>query len=973
MLPSWILNKKFAAVGLNFIAASIVTIATAYVNAIFLTSYPKTYLPFFFIIQALTEIAMAYYFSILLKKNHLENILYIQIGSAFLILFFFYLLPLNLFWIPLLFSVILLTIASLSIVIAWDCIHTAFDVLEFKRSNFLITNMGTIGSIVASFSLLALIKKFHNIDALVYLLFVLILSTCFFIYLLKPIYIPLKKLKRGTSPFQYPLFQILALTGCLTILAYTFIDYSLKLELSETYSQAMIGEFMGLLLGFSNIARIIFDVAIFRLLRRRWNPSVLLMILPIYWLISGVIVFIFPTLWAIVLMASGRYIFQFGAYHPGRELMLDILPQQIRTIGQYQLKSIVGPAATIVGAITLFWLGSIFKISSFAILIIVLNVLALFFMRKIHSTYINTIKEEVRLTRFQPEAELNQEESNIISDLVSKAFSTKDPELIRFGFGILPTLALPVLPQNILNHLEDENVDTRIHTLVTIAHHQLKEAIPLLLDRYQIESDPEVRWHLLNTLAILQAKEFLPIARQSILDTAPTARSGAIRFLITQGNLMDVSQALSSLQTMIDHEDVNMRRNAGRILEYIHIGNLYEELKKLIADVDSIVSSYAIDAASELQMVELVPDLIERAGNPGVFYSVKKALSHLRNEDAIYLLVEHIKNYQSIRFDQTNRYIMLLSSLPNNQAENELYKLAHHENMLIRTTAAKGAAYRAQSLNPHPECRLQARGLALKEARLVILLRYEEKQPHADFVKNELSSRKIMAKQRFIYWLSVYGKSKEILNLMPTVLLEEKTARAKAIAFINVTIRDNQLAQAALNIFIDDRLISDDRFASENIYEDGWLKLVTDFEKNPSGGTMHNLQKVFILRSVELFTQLPSEILFLIAEEMETVEMQAGVTIFKEGEMGDGLYIIASGDVNVIRQGEVVAKLSKNQFFGELSLLDNAPRTGSAIAQTEGVLLFLDKETFVHITNDLPEVLRGVIQAVMRYLRIYLR
>jgi CRP-like cAMP-binding protein len=57
----------------------------------------------------------------------------------------------------------------------------------------------------------------------------------------------------------------------------------------------------------------------------------------------------------------------------------------------------------------------------------------------------------------------------------------------------------------------------------------------------------------------------------------------------------------------------------------------------------------------------------------------------------------------------------------------------------------------------------------------------------------------------------------------------------------------------------------------------------------------------------------------------------------------------------------VVNTFGKNDFFGELALLDNVGRSTSAIAKTEGVLLFLDKETFDCITIDLPELLKAVV------------
>ena len=73
-----------------------------------------------------------------------------------------------------------------------------------------------------------------------------------------------------------------------------------------------------------------------------------------------------------------------------------------------------------------------------------------------------------------------------------------------------------------------------------------------------------------------------------------------------------------------------------------------------------------------------------------------------------------------------------------------------------------------------------------------------------------------------------------------------------------------------------------------------------------------------------------------------------------------------------MKNKQTIASLKENDIFGELALLDNSTRTATAIAKSEGTLLFLDKETFDRITDDLPDVLRSVIQMLMRYLRQYI-
>jgi CRP-like cAMP-binding protein len=132
---------------------------------------------------------------------------------------------------------------------------------------------------------------------------------------------------------------------------------------------------------------------------------------------------------------------------------------------------------------------------------------------------------------------------------------------------------------------------------------------------------------------------------------------------------------------------------------------------------------------------------------------------------------------------------------------------------------------------------------------------------------------------------------------------------------------------------------------------------------------MDIVHRVMALRKTALFEDLPGEVLLTIAEESETREIAQGQRIFSQGDYSDGLYVVVSGAVEIRKDGQVISELGKNGFFGEIGILDDSPRVGDAIAQTEATLLFIEKEVFNSITEDLPEVLRAVTKTVIGYLK----
>lgn len=99
-----------------------------------------------------------------------------------------------------------------------------------------------------------------------------------------------------------------------------------------------------------------------------------------------------------------------------------------------------------------------------------------------------------------------------------------------------------------------------------------------------------------------------------------------------------------------------------------------------------------------------------------------------------------------------------------------------------------------------------------------------------------------------------------------------------------------------------------------------------------------------LLRKIPLFELLDNDEVTLLAEHLEQKHYWGGQTIFKQGDSGGAMYIVESGKVEIFlkdKNNEIVIldQIKPGELFGELSLLDNQPRSASARA-TEDTLLF---------------------------------
>jgi CRP-like cAMP-binding protein len=129
------------------------------------------------------------------------------------------------------------------------------------------------------------------------------------------------------------------------------------------------------------------------------------------------------------------------------------------------------------------------------------------------------------------------------------------------------------------------------------------------------------------------------------------------------------------------------------------------------------------------------------------------------------------------------------------------------------------------------------------------------------------------------------------------------------------------------------------------------------------------VEKVLVLKSLNLFKDTPENILADLAPLMKEMQYEQGTEIFKEGETGDCMYIIQQGNIKIHKGNTTLAILKDKEVFGELSLLDADTRSASATADTDCTLYKIDQEPFYELMDERPEVAKGFIKILCQRLR----
>ncbi len=118
-------------------------------------------------------------------------------------------------------------------------------------------------------------------------------------------------------------------------------------------------------------------------------------------------------------------------------------------------------------------------------------------------------------------------------------------------------------------------------------------------------------------------------------------------------------------------------------------------------------------------------------------------------------------------------------------------------------------------------------------------------------------------------------------------------------------------------------------------------------------GTRASVEQLELLRVVPIFAPLPPPTLERLAQAMAEARVEAGSTVFEEGDHGDLFYVIADGKAVVESGGRRLRTLERGDFFGEIALLRDVPRTASVRAASDLRLLALDRTMFLAtVTGD---------------------
>ena len=123
------------------------------------------------------------------------------------------------------------------------------------------------------------------------------------------------------------------------------------------------------------------------------------------------------------------------------------------------------------------------------------------------------------------------------------------------------------------------------------------------------------------------------------------------------------------------------------------------------------------------------------------------------------------------------------------------------------------------------------------------------------------------------------------------------------------------------------------------------------------------------LGEVPLFDGLTKRHLRRVAKLARIRRFAAGSTLVRAGDPGRSFYVLLDGGAKVTRPGARSRRLGVGDYFGEMALLDDAPRSADVVAEGEVLALTIDRPGFTKLLRDEPAVALGVLRTLAQRLR----
>ena len=122
--------------------------------------------------------------------------------------------------------------------------------------------------------------------------------------------------------------------------------------------------------------------------------------------------------------------------------------------------------------------------------------------------------------------------------------------------------------------------------------------------------------------------------------------------------------------------------------------------------------------------------------------------------------------------------------------------------------------------------------------------------------------------------------------------------------------------------------------------------------------------KVELLKNAPLFAECSKSELRALASSADELDLREGTVITREGRAGREFFVLIEGTARVTKNGKTVAQLGPGDWFGEIALLTNSPRTATVTATSAVDVLVITDRSFRRTVETMPSIALKILSSV---------
>ena len=558
--------------------------------------------------------------------------------------------------------------------------------------------------------------------------------------------------------------------------------------------------------------------------------------------------------------------------------------------------------------------------------------------------------------------------------------SHPDPVVRRVSAEILGNISLPEARDALVRALEDEDPNVRTALLRSLAKSEATPAILEVLMCLQDE-DPEVRQQAVESLRTLSGYPRGVIVQVYPLlhDPDPAVRASSCVTILEYG---PHSEALDVLVEMTVSEDLAARLEAYRAIEHWHAPEAHDMVVAGLRDESPAVRRAAAVSLAKPDAEHCVAPLIEALADQdgSVREAAATALGQI-GPTALAPTLEVLKDP-----GREAGALLALETIPLSDSAERLQSYArgrferalhdhNHSQQVARVPTTPQVELLAESLNrrSHHWAINGLRAIGLIKNRIAVheaVQNLESHDPNQRATALEILETidyAPLVRPVLVLWEPLEDEVPENVDWLENLLGDEDPWIRACTVLVAGSLEEKSYRSRLTELARNDS-DQDVRAAARN-----QIKIQGD-DPVETLQTLSLMERILFLRRVPLFADLPPSDLKRVASIANESLFQDGETIVEQGESGEEMFIIVSGEVGVILQDEggeqiEVVRRQEGEYVGEMSILSDEPRMATLKAIGEVRTLCIGQKAFQEILRERPET----SLAVMRVLCVRLR